>query len=435
MHKAVILALLAAWVSQAQTVTAGARAVVSSDNLPVYASMSDTAEVKITLKRGDIVIIGLVLFGSDTTWCAISKAGQSKRLGFASCEFLEPDRGLTAAPETAPAPPQPPEPQSKSKPVTIRGVPQAPVSVREVPAAAPPPTPPPVTGPVPEPAPAPATLPPAPPPAREPEPAVSRSEFVEILLDGAGLRSSLANYTQSTHLLSFLDKGRLAEIELPTLERVLSEWFRPGAFYVAVGGQVSKNYSPDRIFAAVEWLRSPVTMKLASLERRAFSPDSREELVAFAGSLSDKPPSQPRLVLIHRLYEALRTCDMEVETTIALVHAVAQAIGPALPKEKRYSATELDRALGAVKSRYRSIMKNARIVHYLFAYQEVSDEELDRYVGFLETENGKWLIAVVDKGFFDAAASISRGLRTDIPRNVKPRRRLPGENTAKGLLP
>jgi len=144
---------------------------------------------------------------------------------------------------------------------------------------------------------------------------------------------------------------------------------------------------------------------------------------------------KPRLVLIHRLYEALRTCDMEVETTIALVHAVAQAIGPALPKEKRYSATELDRALGAVKSRYRSIMKNARIVHYLFAYQEVSDEELDQYVTFLETENGKWLIALVDKGFFDAAESISRGLRTDIPRKVKPRRRLPGENTAKGLLP
>src|SRR5882672_3349963 len=131
MHKAVILALLAAVAAQAQTVTAGARAVVNSDTLPVYASMSDTTEVKVTLKRGEVVIIGLVLFGSDTTWCAISKAGQSKRLGFASCEFLEPDRGLTAASEAAPAPPP------KSEPVKIREVPQAPVTVREVPAPAP----------------------------------------------------------------------------------------------------------------------------------------------------------------------------------------------------------------------------------------------------------------------------------------------------------
>src|SRR5262245_5995972 len=413
MHKAVILALLAATAAQAQTVTAGARALVNSDTLPVYASMSDSTEVKVALKRGEVVIIGLVLFGSDTTWCAISKAGQSKRLGYVSCEFLEPDRGLTAAPEAPPAPPL------KSEPIKIREIPQAPVTVREVPPATPPPDP---------------VLAPA--PVREPEPpAITQSEFVELLLDGAGLRSSFVNYTQSTHLLSFLDKGRLAEIELPTLERVLSKWFRPGAFYMAVGGQVSKNYSPERIFKVVEWLRSPVTNKLAALERRAFSPDAREELMAFAGNLSEKPPSQPRLVLVHRLYEALRTCDMEVEVTIALVHAVAQAIGPALPKEKRYSAAELDRALGAVKARYRSIMKNAGIVHYLFAYRDVSDEELDQYVGFLETENGKWLIAVVDKGFLDASESISRGLRTDIPRNVKPRRRLPDENTAKGLLP
>src|SRR6266852_8006125 len=112
--------------------------------------MSDTTEAKVTLKRGEVVIIGLVLFGSDTTWCAISKAGQSKRLGFASCEFLEPDRGLTAAPEAPPAPPP------KSEPVTIREVP-----------------------------------PPAPAPVREPElPAITQSEFVELLLDGAGLRSS-----------------------------------------------------------------------------------------------------------------------------------------------------------------------------------------------------------------------------------------------------
>src|SRR5437867_12129214 len=117
MEKAVILALLAAAVTQAQTVTAGDRAVDSSDTLPVYASMSDSTEVKVTLKRGEVVIIGLVLFGSDTTWCAISKAGQSsKRLGFASCEFLEPDRGLTAAPESPPAPPKP-------EPVTVREVP------------------------------------------------------------------------------------------------------------------------------------------------------------------------------------------------------------------------------------------------------------------------------------------------------------------------
>ena len=466
MRNVVILALLASAMAQGQSVAAGARALVSSDRLPVYASMSDTAEVKATLTKGETVIIGLVLFGDNTTWCALSRVGQSRRLGFASCEFLEPDRGPNAAVEAIPAPPpvpaQPPPAKSKPKPVTIREVAKPPVTVHEVPSPhevvsptpapvdlpAPKPAAEPATGPIPEPAtatppatpvavpdPEPALPPPTTVPVREPEPAASQTDFVELLLEASGLRSSLANYTQRTNLLSFLDKGRLAELELPTLQRTVSRWFQPGAFYKAIGGQAQKNYSPDRLPELVEWLRSPVTTRMASLERRAFSPDAREELVAFADALRAAPPSQPRLVLIHRLYDAFRTCDMEVETTIALVHTVAQTISPALPKEKRYTAAELDRALGTVKSRYRSIMKNARIVHYLFAYQPISDEELEQYVSFLESDNGKWLISLVDKGFFEATESIARGLRTDIPRNVKPKRRLPGENTAKGLLP
>jgi hypothetical protein len=166
-------------------------------------------------------------------------------------------------------------------------------------------------------------------------------------------------------------------------------------------------------------MRSPVARKLADQLRRTYSAGARPELVAFAGSLTKARPAQPRLLLIHRLYDASRLSDMEVESTIALVHTTAQAISPALPKEKRYGASELDRALGSVKSRYRSVMTNARIVQYLFAYRSASDAELEQYAGFLESDSGKWLTSSIDKGFFEATGAISQRLRAEIPRNVK----------------
>ena len=387
MMKAAILALLAT-VAQAQTVAAGARAVVGADTLPVYAKMSQAGDVLVTLKRGDIVTIGLVLFDSDITWCAISRAGETKRLGFASCEFLEPDRS-----SVAPEPPglmPPPAPLPKPKPVTIR---------EAAPIRPPAPKPPPASKPIPEPA-----------------------DFVDSVLDGLGLRSTIANYTQTTRLLSFLDKGRLAEIDMAALERIVGEQFQPGPFYTAIGDQLHKGYSPERLPALIEWLHSPLARKLADLEARAYAPESRQELVEFAGSLSTTPPPQPRLLLIHRLYESNRISDIEVEATIALVHTTAQAISPALPKEKRYGANELNRALGGVKSRYRSVMRNAKLVQYLFAFQSAPDVELEQYAGFLESDNGKWLISTIDKGFFDATGSISRRLQADIQRNLKPKR-------------
>src|SRR6266436_3922222 len=107
---------LAAVAAQAQTVAAGARAVVSSETLPVYASMSESAEVRWRLKRGDTVVIGLVVFGSDVTWCAISRAGETKRLGFASCEFLEPDRSSVAPEPPGLAPLPTPKPVIREPP-------------------------------------------------------------------------------------------------------------------------------------------------------------------------------------------------------------------------------------------------------------------------------------------------------------------------------
>src|SRR5262249_3945228 len=167
-------------------------------------------------------------------------------------------------------------------------------------------------------------------PARRPEPpAENRNEFADGLLEGSGLRSSLANYVESTNLLSFIDKTRLAEIEAPALERVVSRRFRAEAFQRAIAGQLRRSYSPERVPAVVEWLHSPATTRLAILERKAYSPAARDDLVKYAGGLSSSPPAQQRLELIHRIYDSLRTCDMEVETTIALVHTIAQSIGPA----------------------------------------------------------------------------------------------------------
>jgi hypothetical protein len=67
-------------------------------------------------------------------------------------------------------------------------------------------------------------------------------------------------------------------------------------------------------------------------------------------------------------------------------------------------------------------MRNAKLVQYLFAFQSASDTELEQYAGFLESDEGKWLISAIDKGFFDATASISRQLQAEIQRNLKPKR-------------
>jgi len=79
--------------------------------------------------------------------------------------------------------------------------------------------------------------------------------------------------------------------------------------------------------------------------------------------------------------------------------------------------------LTEVKSRYGSIMKNARIVRYLFAYRSATDAELEQQVNFLESETGKWFVSLVEKGFGDANQAISRALSAEIAQKVKSKTR------------
>jgi hypothetical protein len=59
-----------------------------------------------------------------------------------------------------------------------------------------------------------------------------------------GLRSASSRH-QTTRLLSFLDKGRLAEIDVPVLERIVGEQFQPGPFYKAIGDQLHRVTRPS----------------------------------------------------------------------------------------------------------------------------------------------------------------------------------------------
>jgi hypothetical protein len=222
----------------------------------------------------------MVLFGSETTWCAISRVGETKRFGYASCEFLEsenaPPPAAPAAPAPTPAAPAKPAapPRPKPAPAKIRDVVPAPIIVREVtpaPVTPPPPTPAPITPPTAEPA------------VKEPV------DIAEAVLDGSCLRAELASYTQATRISAFLDKGRLALLDAAALDRVIAEQFQPEAFLTAIGARIRQSDSAGQLPAVLEWFQSAEARKLAGLEQRAYSPVSRQSLVEYAGTLTATP--------------------------------------------------------------------------------------------------------------------------------------------------
>jgi hypothetical protein len=512
--------LLASVAATAFAQSAGTRAVISADRAPLYAKMSLENPPLRMLEKGEIVSIGLVLFGDDVTWCAVSRPGETKRIGYVSCDLLESEKAaaqaaaqappaaairirevdtpppvvrevtpvavatrveqsLTQEPAPVAAPPALAQPAEMPQPAAPK--PFVPITERILPARVPsevaldesappqparpvemarinelqrvppPVPPPPVEVPRTEPKPfnpiseiadreisekllvekgAPA-LPQKPqllaslripdiseigePPApRE----LTTEELTGEVLERSALRSQLTQFVRSSYALSFLDKKRLAAVDEGALAQIFHQQFRSEAFYSAVEISLKKESEAGPMRELGTWLESPLTGHMEDLLGHAADPEAREEIVAFADGLRKSPPTQARLILVHRLYEATSSCDMEVEATLATVRALAEALNPILPAASQFSESDLNQALKTVKAAYQPVMKNAKFVQYLFAFRSVSDEELEQYVAGWESDAGRWWTRVQRDGFASATRTIAANLKIAIPRRL-----------------
>jgi hypothetical protein len=433
MNRAILLLLWSAAAASAQN--AGASARVAVEKLPVYAKMKAEGEPAKMLFKGDAVIIGLVLFGDDITWCAVTKVGETRRLGYVACESLEPDRAgtisaPTESPAATPAEPPPLPPKKTMEPIRIREVPTTPVKVRELSrhtadellknARASGAIPDPAGLKPPEPLPVPEAPPPAPEPAPKTEPPANLAETsVNFALDRGGISREITMYVQRTNLMSFLDRNRLAKIDQNLLKQVVASHFQPKGIEQAVTAKLAASYNPSLMPKLMVWLRSENTEKVEAALENASREEARRDLVTFAGKITENPPPRERLLLIHRLYDATLSAEREVGTTMTLVRALASAMNPLLPKDLRFQAADLDQSLKTVEAKYLPVMKNARMVHLLFAFRHLPDSDLEPYVLFWESETGKWLTRNIDAGYSEAGGQISGRLIQDLPGRIR----------------
>ena len=166
--------------------------------------------------------------------------------------------------------------------------------------------------------------------------------------------------------------------------RVAEETFREGASGVRLG-------------AALEWLRSPFARRMEQAESRG----SRGSLEGYIAELESAPPSGERVELLLRLDRASGTSEAAVEMRAAMMKAVLRGVnlsGPAGPGGERAIEQAVEQARPKLARKTRNRIQWS--LHFM--YRGVSDDELRRYLAYLESDNGVWLSRVLLKSLFAA---------------------------------
>ncbi len=177
----------------------------------------------------------------------------------------------------------------------------------------------------------------------------------------------------------------------------MSEGFASERIYRVAEDTFREKAKGMHLGAALDWLRSPFARRM----EEAASSGTRGSLESYIAGLESAPPSGDRVELILRLDRASGTSDAAVQMQVAMMKALLQ--GMYLSRHAGAGAEQaIEQAVEQARPKLARKTRNRIHLSLHFMYRDVSDDELARYLAYLESENGEWLSRVLLKSLFAA---------------------------------
>ena len=255
--------------------------------------------------------------------------------------------------------------------------------------------------------------------ARPDHPSAAEARALYDLLDRSDLRVQLESLSAGVRIQFLRGQGRLNGQDRVTIDRIVSERFDAETLYARIRVEFQRNLDATKLAKALAWYDSPLGRRITGLELAALVSDGGRDALA---DLEKDRPSPRRLGLIERLDSGGGASETTVDVTMAVVRSLTRAFQPALPAVARLNRGQLDEQFARARNRTLEQIRNACLVSMLLAYGGLSDQELDQYVQFVESEAGQWYMSVMNSALLtavDVAAEASAAeLATAVPQLV-----------------
>ena len=235
-----------------------------------------------------------------------------------------------------------------------------------------------------------------------------------------GLKVQLESLSAGVRVQFLLGRGRLSGEDRLTIDRIVSERFSAAALYARIRLEFGQNLESAKLAKALEWYGSPLGKRITGLELASLVPDGGQ-----IPDFENDRPSERRLDLVRRLDAGGGASDTTVDVTMAVVRSLTRAFQPALPAVARLSRGQLERELTQVRNLTLERIRRACLLNMLTAYRDLTDQELEQYVRFVESEGGQWYMSVMNGTLLIAVDAAAEATATELAAAVPSARRRP----------
>lgn len=212
------------------------------------------------------------------------------------------------------------------------------------------------------------------------------------------------------------DGKKLPPQRYTALRRVLSQAYNGQTLEQHVYKRLHSELTHELATKTLGWLRTDLARKITKLEEQASTPQAIQQMQAFAKKFDSNPPTQQRLGLARRIALATDAAELLLDITESSTFGLAMALDAMLPPDQRQGEARLRVQLERQRPTLRENYEQLSTVSSLFAYQSLSDAELERYVDFLESELGTQYTLLANTALkdalYEASTQANRGMVT-----------------------
>lgn len=187
--------------------------------------------------------------------------------------------------------------------------------------------------------------------------------------------------------------GRVPPMVADTIGYVVSNSYRASDIEQQLVADLQAGLSGEQLAAVENWYQTPVAQKIARAEIAASDPSAWKDIQARAPALNDKYKGTPREEVFSRFDRASRATESAVDTTIAVQLGLASAMAAFSKDSVNYD--QLKARVESQRGMLQGVVGQQVYDSYLVTYENISVQEMDLYLDFLESDAGSAFSRVV----------------------------------------
>jgi len=230
------------------------------------------------------------------------------------------------------------------------------------------------------------------------------SRLVRELIIKSGMRKQVERVPQD--VLEGIQQEQLLKQEpaMKTVELVaaIESAFNPKRMEARLQDEIGNHLSTEELRDVLNWLDSPLGMKLTRLEEKTASPAFKQETARALQQLLKDPGAAQRLHLLQRLEAALHSTETAVDTILNIQIAVISANSAMAPAQPCPTFEQIAERVYKNRPQVRQVISQQVIGGFLYAYRDVPTGDLETYIAFIESPTGSRYHQVALKAFSDA---------------------------------